>query len=152
LPLIPDILATITCRLLLPAVRFSGGRHGATSAQQTVFLVVAADLGPVGAEIRRLITVELIVDTATVVLAAVGIAVVRANLRPLDDIEMTAGEIAKGRLDHRVPQRDPRTQVGSLGHSLNAARCPGRTGKRWLGWAAGGGEGLGLWRRCGVPG
>jgi two-component system, OmpR family, sensor kinase len=87
---------------------------------QTFTLVVAYDLGPINGEIRRLITVELIVGTAiVVVLAIVGIAVVRANLRPLDDIEMTAGEIAKGRLDHRIPERDPRTEIGSLGRSLN---------------------------------
>jgi two-component system OmpR family sensor kinase len=49
----------------------------------------------------------------------VGIAVVRSNLRPLDDIEMTAGEIAKGHLDHRIPERDPRTEIGRLGRSLN---------------------------------
>jgi two-component system OmpR family sensor kinase len=33
---------------------------------------------------------------------------------------MTAGEIAKGHLDHRVPEGDPRTEIGSLGRSLNA--------------------------------
>jgi two-component system OmpR family sensor kinase len=84
-------------------------------------MIIAVDLGPVGAEIQRLITVELTVGAAiVVVLAIVGVAVVRANLRPLDDIEMTAGEIAKGHLDHRVPERDPRTEIGSLGRSLNA--------------------------------
>ena len=87
---------------------------------QVFTLVVAYDLGPINGEIRRLITVELTVGTAIViVLAIVGVAVVRANLRPLDDIEMTAGEIAKGRLDHRIPERDPRTEIGSLGRSLN---------------------------------
>ena len=71
--------------------------------------------GPVNAEIQRLILVELIVGTAIViVLAIVGVGVVRANLRPLDDIELTAGQIAKGHLDHRVPEGDPRTEVGSL--------------------------------------
>ena len=94
--------------------------NNATNTAQTGILVVAADLGPVQAEIHRLIAVELIVGTAIVViLAIVGIAVVRANLRPLDDIELTAGEIAKGRLDHRIPERDPRTEIGSLGRSLN---------------------------------
>ena len=94
--------------------------NDATGQQQTVFRVLAVDLGPVGAEIQRLITVELIVGTAIVaVLAIAGIAVVRANLRPLDDIEMTAGQIAKGHLDHRIPERDPRTEIGSLGRSLN---------------------------------
>jgi len=36
--------------------------------------------------------------------------VVRANLRPLVDIEETAGEIADGHLNRRVPERDPRTR------------------------------------------
>jgi two-component system OmpR family sensor kinase len=94
--------------------------NGTTNAQQTAFMVLAVDLGPVGTEIRRLITVELIAGTAIViVLAVVGIAVVRANLRPLDDIEMTAAEISRGHLDHRIPERDPRTEIGSLGRSLN---------------------------------
>ena len=89
--------------------------------QQTAMTFAAVDLGPVGPEIQRLILVELIVGFAiVVVLAIVGVTVVRANLRPLDDIEMTAGEIAKGHLDHRVPEGDPRTEIGSLGRSLNA--------------------------------
>jgi two-component system OmpR family sensor kinase len=91
-----------------------------TKAQQTSILLVAVDLGPVSAEVQRLITVELIVGTAIVlVLAIVGVGVVRTNLRPLDDIEMIAGEIAKGHLDHRIPERDPHTEIGSLGRSLN---------------------------------
>jgi two-component system, OmpR family, sensor kinase len=53
------------------------------------------------------------------VLLIVAIAVVRANLRPLVDIEETAGEIADGHLNRRVPERDPRTEIGSLGRSLN---------------------------------
>jgi two-component system OmpR family sensor kinase len=55
-----------------------------------------------------------------VVLTAVTVGVVQANLRPLNDIEMTAGQIAKGHLNHRIPERDPRTEIGGLGHSLNA--------------------------------
>ena len=64
---------------------------------------------------------DLIVGGAiVVVLAAVGVAVVQANLRPLNDIELTASQIAKGHLDHRIPERDPRTEIGWLGRSLNA--------------------------------
>jgi two-component system OmpR family sensor kinase len=33
---------------------------------------------------------------------------------------MTAGQIAAGHLYHRVPEGDPRTEIGSLGRSLNA--------------------------------
>jgi two-component system OmpR family sensor kinase len=91
-----------------------------TQKSETVIAFLAVDLGPVNAELQRLILVELIVGASIViVLAIVGVGVVRANLRPLDDIEMTAGEIAKGHLDHRVPEGDPRTEIGSLGRSLN---------------------------------
>ncbi|HEU5389232.1 MAG TPA: HAMP domain-containing sensor histidine kinase [Streptosporangiaceae bacterium] len=70
--------------------------------------------------LRELTGVDLIVSTViVVVLAIVGFAVVQANLRPLVDIEETAGEIAEGHLDRRVPERDPRTEIGRLGRSLN---------------------------------
>ena len=91
--------------------------NGSTQA----ILVVAVDLGNIHALTARLIIFDLAVGGAiVVVLAAVGIAVVQANLRPLNDIEMTASQIAKGHLNHRIPERDPRTEIGSLGHSLNA--------------------------------
>ncbi|MCW2891978.1 MAG: histidine kinase [Actinomycetia bacterium] len=107
-----------TWRVLAQAVSVT---NSSTNAKQTSIMVIAVDLGAVGAVVHQLIVVELIVGTAIViVLAIVGVAVVRANLRPLDDIEMTAGEIAKGHLDHRVPEGDPRTEIGSLGRSLNA--------------------------------
>jgi two-component system OmpR family sensor kinase len=84
-------------------------------------LVVAFNLGNIDREVRWLITVDIIVSAGIVIiLALVTIAVVRANLRPLNDIELTAGQIAAGHLDHRVPERDPRTEIGSLGRSLNA--------------------------------
>ena len=88
---------------------------------QTVTVVLAIDVGNVNALTTRLILFDLVVGAAiVVVLAAVGVAVVQTNLRPLNDIEMTAGQIAKGHLDHRVPEGDPRTEIGSLGRSLNA--------------------------------
>jgi two-component system OmpR family sensor kinase len=92
-----------------------------TIGDVTGTLIVGYDLGNINAEIQRLTTVDLVVSVAIiVVLAVVAIAVVRANLRPLNDIELTAGQIAAGHLDHRVPEGDPRTEVGSLGRSLNA--------------------------------
>jgi two-component system OmpR family sensor kinase len=65
--------------------------------------------------------IDLIVSAVVLVaLAIVGIAIVRTSLRPLTDIELTAGAIAAGDLSQRVPDRDPRTEVGRLGRSLNA--------------------------------
>jgi two-component system, OmpR family, sensor kinase len=95
----------------------------ATGAQtlQTVTLVVGYDLGNISQSINYLTEIDLLVSAAVViVLALVGVAVVRASLRPLRDIEQTAAAIAGGDLSSRVPDRDPRTEVGRLGRSLNA--------------------------------
>jgi two-component system OmpR family sensor kinase len=84
-------------------------------------LIVGEDLGDINATIGRLISIDLIVGAVVVLgLATLGVAVVRASLRPLTEIEQTAGEIAAGDLTKRVTERDPGTEVGSLGRSLNA--------------------------------
>jgi two-component system OmpR family sensor kinase len=83
-------------------------------------VIVAEDVSTVYGTIQQLTEVDLIVSIVIViVLLIAGIAVVRTNLRPLVDIEETAGEIADGHLNRRVPERDPRTEIGSLGRSLN---------------------------------
>jgi two-component system, OmpR family, sensor kinase len=83
-------------------------------------MIVGTDVSSVYGTIQRLTGVYLIVSLViVVVLLLAGIAMVRANLRPLTDIEETAGEIADGHLNRRVPERDPRTEIGSLGRSLN---------------------------------
>ena len=91
-----------------------------STEQVTGTLVVGVDLGNINATIGRLAAADLVVSAIIVgVLALVGAAVVRANLQPLVDIEETAGEIADGHLNRRVPELDPRTEIGSLGRSLN---------------------------------
>jgi two-component system, OmpR family, sensor kinase len=83
-------------------------------------LIIAVDVTQVYNTIRQLTLVDLVVSIVILfVLLIVGFVVVRANLRPLVDIEETAGEIAAGHLNRRVPERDPRTEIGRLGHSLN---------------------------------
>jgi two-component system OmpR family sensor kinase len=83
-------------------------------------LVIGIDLGNINQVIGRLALTELIVGLIILlILTMATVAVVRANLRPLVDIEETAGEIADGHLNRRVPERDPRTEIGSLGRSLN---------------------------------
>jgi two-component system, OmpR family, sensor kinase len=94
-----------------------------TSGAQQVngTLVVGIDLGNISAVISRLAVTELIVGLLiVVVLLLAGIALVRASLRPLVDIEETAGEIAEGHLNRRLREGDPRTEIGSLGRSLNS--------------------------------
>ena len=83
-------------------------------------VILGTDVSSVYTTIQRLTGVDLIVSLViVVVLLLAGIAMVRASLRPLTDIEETAGEIADGHLNRRVPERDPRTEIGSLGRSLN---------------------------------
>jgi two-component system OmpR family sensor kinase len=84
-------------------------------------VVVAVDVTTAYATIGRLTVIDLLVSAAIIIgIAILGIAVVRASLRPLTDIERTAEAIAAGDLTRRVPDRDPRTEVGRLGRSLNA--------------------------------
>src|SRR5579863_5817257 len=99
-------------------VRVTGFGASLNGTDGTVIL--GADVSSVYTTIQRLTGVDLIVSLAiVVVLLLAGIAMVRASLRPLTDIEETAGEIADGHLNRRVPERDPRTEIGSLGRSLN---------------------------------
>jgi len=82
--------------------------------------VVAASLAGIDATIRQLRLIDLGVSLVVLaVLAGVGVAIIRASLRPLVEIEGTARAIAAGDLTRRVPDRDPRTEVGRLGRALN---------------------------------
>src|SRR5215472_13915875 len=83
-------------------------------------LILGADLGHLDQAAGRLAKVDLVVSAIIVfALAIVGVAMVRASLRPLADIEETAEAIAAGDLSRRVPYHDPRTEMGRLATSLN---------------------------------
>jgi two-component system, OmpR family, sensor kinase len=83
-------------------------------------LIVGIDVTSDYATISRLATIDLLVSLAVILgLALVGATVVRRSLRPLIEIEQTAGAIAAGDLTQRVPEHDSRTEVGRLGRSLN---------------------------------
>jgi two-component system OmpR family sensor kinase len=98
------------------------GHATASSATTNVAgsLVIGIDVSTVYTQLGQLTSVDIIVSVVIVlVLAVVGFLVVQANLRPLVEIEETAEEIAEGHLNRRVPERDPHTEIGSLGRSLN---------------------------------
>jgi two-component system, OmpR family, sensor kinase len=81
---------------------------------------VAIDLSDVQSTVRALIYAQVGIGMAVLlVLGVVGYAVVHRSLRPLVEVEQTAAAIAAGQLDRRVPQRDPRTEVGRLSLALN---------------------------------
>jgi two-component system, OmpR family, sensor kinase len=52
-------------------------------------------------------------------IAGIGYLMIRRSLRPLADVENTAVAIAGGDLSRRVPDLDPRTEVGRLTRALN---------------------------------
>ena len=84
------------------------------------YVVVGADLGDVARTAGRLVGVEIVVGSIVLVLVAgLGVAIVRASLQPLVNMERTAEAIAAGDLSRRVPDSDPRTEVGRLGNALN---------------------------------
>ncbi len=70
------------------------------------------------ARLRR--TVLLVSLIVLLVLGVVAYAVVVSSLRPLREVEATAAVIAGGDLGQRVPERDPRTEVGRLARAFNA--------------------------------
>jgi two-component system OmpR family sensor kinase len=83
-------------------------------------IMIAQSLADIEQTIRRLVGVQIAVGVILLVLlAGVGTFVVRRSLRGLEDVEHTAVAIAGGDLSRRVPQRDPRTEVGRLSLALN---------------------------------
>jgi two-component system, OmpR family, sensor kinase len=110
-----------TWRVIAKTYTYQAVSSTGSAQQVTGTLVVGTDLGNIDATVRRIAYFDMIVGAVIVlVLALVGVAAVRANLRPLDEIEETAEAIADGHLDRRVPERDPRTEIGRLGRSLNS--------------------------------
>jgi two-component system, OmpR family, sensor kinase len=104
-------------RLLVESASFGTPNGGVANG----YVIVAVDVTSVYSAIGQLTSLDLIVSALLLlIILIVGIAVVRASLRPLTDIEKTAGAIAAGDLTRRVPDLDPRTEVGRLGQSLNA--------------------------------
>jgi two-component system, OmpR family, sensor kinase len=84
-------------------------------------LVMAIPLSDVTSTLDRLALLELLIGAVVLVtVAAIAYLLVRRALRPLSRIEDTAAAIAAGDLSRRVDDADPRTEVGSLGRSLNA--------------------------------
>ncbi|CAJ1495854.1 sensor histidine kinase [[Mycobacterium] burgundiense] len=81
---------------------------------------VAIELADVHSTMRSLIYTQLGIGVGVlVILGIAGYAVVHRSLRPLAEVEETAAAIASGKLDRRVPERDPRTEVGRLSSALN---------------------------------
>lgn len=83
-------------------------------------ITVAIDLSDVQSTLRALMWLQAGIGSAVLlILGVAGYGVVHRSLRPLVEVEKTAAAIAGGALDSRVPQGDPRTEVGQLALALN---------------------------------
>ena len=87
------------------------------SGQKLVFAVSLADADATVTQLTRL---SILISGLILLLTAVGAAAIaRIGLRPLQEIENTAEQIAAGDLTQRVPAFRPQTEVGRLARSLN---------------------------------
>ena len=86
-----------------------------------VLVTLAIPTAPVDGVLRELTAIELVLGGIIVVIGA-GLALVMARVtaRPLARIAATADAISGGDLTRRVPDRNPRTEVGRVGLALNA--------------------------------
>jgi two-component system OmpR family sensor kinase len=125
-PPAPEIPARIPIGKLFTvgSVGSSGLRYRALAKrdpEDVAITVAAVPLREVDQTLNRLLLVEgLVIGGVLLALGVSAFFVVRLGLRPLDRMEVTAGEIAAGQLSRRVTPATPRTEVGRLGLALNA--------------------------------
>jgi len=122
----PNLPATVTIgqtfavhhpsyRVLSGRVQIGPGRFAPSGT-----LIVAIPLRDMNEALHRLLLVELTVTIAVLLgLAALAWWVIKLGLRPLENMEETAGAIAAGDLSRRVEVVDEHTEVGRLGIALN---------------------------------
>ena len=97
------------------------GQPGSGSAQGAYTVVVAIPLTDVSGTLQQLLLIEILVSVGVLLgLAALAWWMVRREMRPLEDMAVTAGAIAAGDLSERVERADTTTEVGRLGLALNA--------------------------------
>jgi len=83
-------------------------------------LVIASSLGDLDSTVTRLeIADALAAAAAVVLLAGLGLPLVRASLAPLREIESTAAAIAGGDLSRRIDHAAGHTEVGRLAEALD---------------------------------
>ena len=82
-------------------------------------MIVAIPLADVDHTLHHLFLVEIVVAFGVLLALAVAWWVIKLGLRPLEDMQQTAGAIAAGDLSRRVDVVDENTEVGRLGIALN---------------------------------
>lgn len=84
-------------------------------------IVAAQSLGDLNRTVARLGFLFLLIGALLLTLIALASrAVIKIGMRPLEDVEKVAEEIASGDLSARMPDANPHTEVGRLVTSLNS--------------------------------
>lgn len=107
-------------RAAQPRVYIALDQSSGIRAPVQAYMIVAIPLNDVDHTLHHLFVVEVVV--ALIVLLALALLawlVVKIGLRPLEQMEATAGAIAAGDLSRRIDVVDERTEVGRLGLALN---------------------------------
>ncbi|WP_454083799.1 sensor histidine kinase [Georgenia sp. Marseille-Q6866] len=123
-PELPDTVSTLgeayTVGSDVSGQRWRAVTYGVQDAPTGTTLTVALPLE--GADETAYQVARTIVISGVLIIllgAALSWFAVERALRPLRQIEQTAGAIAAGDLSQRVPEKNPHTEVGRLSHSLN---------------------------------
>jgi two-component system OmpR family sensor kinase len=86
-----------------------------------VLVTLAIPTAPVDGVLQQLTIIELVLGMIIVVVgAALALFMARVTARPLARIAATADAISGGDLTRRVPDKNPKTEVGRVGLALNA--------------------------------
>src|SRR3954453_18128923 len=92
-----------------------------TESGTPVLVTLAIQTAAVDDVLQKLTVIELALGVIIVVIGAgLALVVARVTARPLARIAATADAISGGDLSRRVPDRNPKTEVGRVGLALNA--------------------------------
>lgn len=84
-------------------------------------IVAAQSLGDLNRTVGQLGFLFLLIGASLLVLVAIASRIViKIGMKPLEDVEVTAEQIAAGDLSARMPDANPHTEVGRLVTSLNS--------------------------------
>jgi len=124
-PKLPPTIDTSSGPVLMTVGAASGGSGFRVRAEQLPFgvgtLILAAPLADTDATLDRLAMIEALVAVGVLLsIAIVGVILIRRGLQPLERIGEDAAAIGAGDLSRRVEPDDLETEVGRLGHALNA--------------------------------
>jgi len=119
-PRVPALVATRPVTVSARAAREAPWRIIGAIDRDGNPVVLGLSLGEVRRTTSRLLLLETVIGTVVLLaLAGGGWLLVSSSLRPLAEVEQTAGRIAAGDLGQRVPSGDPRTEVGRLSQAFN---------------------------------